>query len=88
MNLCWAIKATIEGRWLGEGPDRAILPTYAWLQFEMREGEDGATWLDQTAVFAPRGLMGLLYWYALYPVHAWIFGGMIKTIARRAQKGV
>ena len=63
------------------------LPGDAWLQFEMRQGEDGATWLEQTAVFAPRGLMGLAYWYALYPVHAWIFRGMIKAIARRAERG-
>ena len=63
------------------------LPGAAWLQFEMQEGEDGATWLDQAAVFAPRGLMGLLYWYALYPIHAWIFRGMIRAIARRAEEG-
>ena len=74
-------------------PDRMVrlrsemkLPGDAWLQFEMRGGEDGGTWLEQTAVFAPMGLMGLLYWYALYPVHAWIFGGMIRAIARRAEK--
>ena len=64
------------------------LPGDAWLQFEMGEGDDGATRLEQEAVFAPRGLMGLLYWYALYPVHAWIFRGMIKAIARRAEKGL
>ena len=62
------------------------LPGDAWLQFEIREREDGSTWLDQAAVFAPRGLMGLLYWYALYPIHAWIFRGMIRAIARRAEE--
>ena len=64
------------------------LPGDAWLQFEMREGEDGGTLLEQTALFAPRGLMGLLYWYALYLVHAWIFRGMIRAIGRRAEKGL
>ena len=62
------------------------LPGDAWLQFEIRKGDDGAAWLDQTAVFAPRGLMGILYWYALYPIHAWIFRGMIRAIARRAEE--
>ena len=62
------------------------LPGDAWLQFEIRKGDDGSAWLDQTAVFAPRGLMGLLYWYALYPVHTWIFRGMITAIARRAEE--
>lgn len=62
------------------------LPGDAWLQFEIQKGDDGSTWLDQTAVFAPRGLTGLLYWYALYPIHAWIFRGMIRAIAGRAEE--
>ena len=61
-------------------------PGDAWLQFEIRKGDDGSAWLDQTAIFAPRGLMGLLYWYALYPIHTWIFRGMIRAIARRAEE--
>ena len=60
------------------------LPGDAWLQFDIQEGKDGSAWLDQTAVFAPKGLMGLLYWYALYPIHSWIFRGMIRAIAHRA----
>ncbi|MCY3919659.1 MAG: DUF2867 domain-containing protein, partial [Chloroflexi bacterium] len=39
----------------------------------------------QTAAFIPKGLPGLLYWYGLYPVHAWIFGGLIRAVARRAE---
>ena len=62
------------------------LPGEAWLQLEISKREDGSTLLDQAAVFAPRGLMGLLYWYSLYPVHAWIFRGMIRAIARRAEE--
>ncbi len=73
-------------------PDRLVrfrsemkLPGRAWLQFEVT-GSDGTAELEQTAVFAPRGLAGLLYWYGLYPVHAWIFRGMIGAIARRAER--
>jgi len=36
-------------------------------------------------VFEPVGLFGLLYWYALLPVHALIFGGLLRAIARRAR---
>ena len=44
------------------------LPGNAWLQFEtMHSGDD--TKLVQTAYFAPKGLLGYLYWYALYPMH-------------------
>ena len=40
--------------------------------------------LHQTAVFEPIGLLGLLYWYVLFPVHALVFGGLLNAIARRA----
>ena len=62
------------------------LPGRAWLQYEVRESEDGGSLLEQTAAFIPRGLPGLAYWYGLYPFHAWIFGGLIKAIARRAER--
>ena len=61
------------------------LPGRAWLQYEIRESPTGATQLEQTAAFIPKGLPGLAYWYGLYPVHSWIFSGLIKAIARRAQ---
>ena len=74
-------------------PDRIMrlraemkLPGKAWLQFEVRESENGATQLEQTAVFSPKGVTGLIYWYALYPFHAWIFRGLIRAIARRAEQ--
>ena len=62
------------------------LPGRAWLQFEAREAEDGTTHLEQTAAFIPKGLPGLAYWYGLYPLHAWIFGGLVRAIARRAER--
>lgn len=38
--------------------------------------------LRQVSRFLPRGLFGLLYWYALAPSHAMIFKGMLNAIAR------
>ena len=61
------------------------LPGRAWLNFEVREPADGSTRLEQTAAFIPNGLMGLVYWYGLYPAHAWVFRGLIREIARRAE---
>ncbi|MDE2767797.1 MAG: SDR family oxidoreductase [Chloroflexota bacterium] len=61
------------------------LPGRAWLQFRLTVAPDGSTHMDQTASFSPKGLGGLLYWYALYPVHAWIFDGLATAIARRAE---
>jgi uncharacterized protein YbjT (DUF2867 family) len=73
-------------------PDRLLrlhaemrLPGRAWLQFEVT-GE-GPVVLRQTATFDPIGLLGLLYWYALYPIHAIMFDGMLAAISREAQIG-
>jgi uncharacterized protein YbjT (DUF2867 family) len=72
------------------GPDRLLrlraemkLPGRAWLEFEVRPTEHG-TRIEQTAIFDPSGLLGLLYWYALYPLHAAVFRGMLAGIARAA----
>jgi uncharacterized protein YbjT (DUF2867 family) len=63
-----------------------IVPGKAWLQFHTALTEDGKTQLTQTAFFASRGLSGWLYWYALYPIHALIFSGMIRSIAAEAER--
>jgi uncharacterized protein YbjT (DUF2867 family) len=59
-------------------------PGKAWLQFQSIPQPDGKTLLTQTAYFAPRGLSGLIYWYSLYPIHLFLFSGMIARIAERA----
>ena len=61
------------------------MPGRAWLSFEVTTPRDGATRLRQTAEFEPRGLAGRLYWYALLPVHAVMFGGLLRAIGRRAR---
>ena len=63
------------------------LPGRAWLQFEV-EGDDSGSVIRQTAIFHPTGLLGTGYWYGLFPFHSWIFGGMLKAIAREAQRPV
>jgi uncharacterized protein YbjT (DUF2867 family) len=60
------------------------VPGRAWLEFTAVAQPDGRTLLVQTAFFEPKGLSGLLYWYALYPVHGLIFGGLIRRLAQDA----
>jgi uncharacterized protein YbjT (DUF2867 family) len=60
------------------------LPGRAWLQFEVEPKANGAL-IRQTAIFDPLGLVGLLYWYTLYPIHTLVFDGMLRGIARAAQ---
>jgi hypothetical protein len=61
------------------------VPGHAWLQFTAVP-EGTGTRLIQTALFAPRGLLGLLYWYAMFPAHLFIFGDMARAVARLALK--
>jgi uncharacterized protein YbjT (DUF2867 family) len=60
------------------------LPGRAWLQFEV-DGDDSGSTIRQTAIFHPTGLLGTAYWYGLFPVHSWIFKGMLTEIAHAAQ---
>jgi uncharacterized protein YbjT (DUF2867 family) len=69
-------------------PDRLLrlraemkLPGRAWLQFEVVPDSRGSV-LTQTAVFDPIGLAGLIYWYALLPLHKFMFHGMLRSVAR------
>jgi uncharacterized protein YbjT (DUF2867 family) len=71
-------------------PDRLLrlsaemkLPGRAWLEFVVEPSGSGSE-IRQTAIFDPVGLGGLAYWYLIYPVHALVFSGMLKAIARRA----
>lgn len=56
------------------------LPGRAWLQFEAEPDGDG-TIVTQTVVFDPVGLGGILYWYLLLPIHAFMFRGMLAGVA-------
>jgi len=55
------------------------LPGRAWLQFEVKPGRSGSV-IRQTAIFDPVGVSGQLYWYLLYPVHQFVFAGMLGGI--------
>ena len=61
------------------------IPGRAWLEFEVEPNSRGSR-IRQTAIFDPAGLAGLLYWYTLYPVHRWMFAGMLRGIAAVAER--
>jgi len=79
----WRVEAVEPGRLLRLVAEMK-LPGRAWLQFETTPAA-GGTEIRQTAIFDPHGLPGLLYWWAMYPFHRRIFGGMLAAIARRAR---
>lgn len=60
------------------------LPGRATLTFVLTELDNGRLRIDQKADFAPTGLMGILYWFVIYPFHHVVFNSMLKSIARHA----
>ncbi|MDQ6611618.1 MAG: DUF2867 domain-containing protein, partial [Gemmatimonadota bacterium] len=80
----WRVHAIERGRLLRLTPEMK-LPGRAWLQFEVTPSGAGSV-INQTAVFEPHVLFGLLYWYAIYPIHGVIFSGMLRGIARAAAR--
>jgi hypothetical protein len=63
------------------------LPGSAALEIELRPEADGRTRIVATGYFHPAGAPGLVYWYALGPVHMLIFTGLARAIAERAERG-
>lgn len=60
------------------------LPGEALLEFRVEPQSPGRCILHQVAMFQPRGLLGLLYWYAVVPLHHIVFRGMLLGIERAA----
>jgi len=79
----WRVEAVGPNRLLRLRAEMKV-PGRAWLEFQVEPRPGGGSLLSQTAFFAPRGLAGLLYWYTLYPIHALIFSGLVKRLARNA----
>jgi uncharacterized protein YbjT (DUF2867 family) len=61
------------------------LPGREWLEFEVT-GAGSSSTIRQTAIFDPLGWRGRFYWYALFPLHHLVFGGMLRGIARAASR--
>ena len=80
----WRVEAVEDDRLLRLRAEMKV-PGRAWLQFEVSGDGDGSV-IRQTALFEPRGLAGLAYWYALYPIHNLIFAGMLRGIAAAAER--
>jgi uncharacterized protein YbjT (DUF2867 family) len=80
---CWRVEA-IE-------PEQRLLlkaemkvPGRAWLEFEVTPDGPGRSVIRQTAIYDPRGLFGLAYWYGIYPLHELVFSGMLRSISQAA----
>ncbi len=80
----WRVEAVVPNELLRLRAEMK-LPGKAWLQFSINLIEENKTILTQSAFFEPKGLFGLLYWYSIYFLHGYIFGGMIKDLAAKSE---
>lgn len=83
---CWRVEALEPGRLLRLAAEMK-LPGRAWLEFEVTASQGKST-IRQTAIFDPVGLLGRAYWYAVYPLHQYVFAGMLRGIAHDVGKPV
>ncbi len=74
----WRVTGIEPPRWL-ELRAEMKLPGVATLDFRVHDAADGCE-LVQTARFQPKGLVGLAYWYAVQPLHHYVFQGMLAGI--------
>lgn len=81
----WRVEAVSKPRQVRLRAEMKV-PGSAWLQWDIEPDGDGAH-VVQTALFAPVGLTGTLYWNLLYPAHKIIFEGMLRSIVREAESG-
>ena len=71
-------------------PERRLLlqaemkvPGDAVLEFTITPQGPNRVEIRELSRFLPRGLAGILYWYSVYPLHTYIFGGMLKGLAKK-----
>jgi len=62
------------------------LPGEALLEFRIEPLGTAQCTLHQTALFKPRGLGGIVYWYSIVPLHNVVFSGMLRGIQREAMQ--
>ena len=62
------------------------LPGEGWLRYDVKAPEHPGdkTEIKQVAYYEPKGLLGYLYWWAVYPFHLVIFPRMLQKIGERA----
>ena len=83
----WRVEELDRGHLLRLRAEMKV-PGRAWLEFRVEPGADDATGstLHQLATFVPTGLAGHVYWWAVWPFHGIVFGGMLRNIAKSAER--
>lgn len=62
------------------------LPGTALLRLDVSGSSDGGgSRLAVTALFKPRGLLGIAYWYSVLPLHVVVFRGLLNGLRTTAE---
>ena len=80
---CWRVAEYEPNRRLKLAAEMRV-PGKAWLEFCVVPRDGGST-IRQTATYRPVGTFGVVYWYAIWPVHVVLFSGMLREIVRRGE---
>ena len=78
----WRVEERVPGQLLRLRAEMRV-PGLAWLELAVRTDP---TRYHQRALFHPRGLLGHAYWWSVAPFHSFVFGGMVRNIARAAER--
>ncbi len=54
------------------------LPGKATLEFNFKAIDENTTQMTPIARFKPKGLLSILYWFSILPLHHYVFDGMIQ----------
>jgi hypothetical protein len=65
-----------------------LTPGDALLEFQVIGHDGNHVELRMLSRFLPKGIFGIVYWYALYPIHKYVFHGMLKGIARSVNRPI
>ena len=76
----WRVEAYEPNRLLRLSAEMKV-PGRAWLEFEVTPTDNGSM-IRQTAIYDPIGLWGLAYWYGIFPLHQFVFEGMLRGIVK------
>ena len=81
----WRVEEVDAGRLLRLRAEMRV-PGLAWLELRVAQDRLGQTVYAQQAVFHPHGLAGHAYWWAVWPFHGVVFGGMARNIVDAAER--
>jgi uncharacterized protein YbjT (DUF2867 family) len=81
----WRVEETDDSTFLRLRAEMK-LPGLAWLELKVGATDGGTTTFYHRALFAPKGLLGHVYWWAIFPFHGIVFGAMQRNIAQAAEQ--